>query len=113
MRLTRKRGDAGSSFEAHMKTFIDVSGKETNKRSFETHVLPVVACLLQVLVPVCAHRPDSDRHRHWMHRDLVDKATKVILQERKGCTCVCVHTCAHALPCMSTWRYASFQKGNS
>lgn len=69
-------------------------------RSFRTHVFPAVVYLLQVLVSICAHRLDTDRHLHWIHGDLAEKATGVIWQGRKGCVWVQVHM--HSPKCECT-----------
>lgn len=89
---TRKRGDAGHSFEACTMTFICAPEKETIREVLGPFVLPVAAHLLQILVAICTHRLDPVRHLHWIHRDLTDEAAGAVRQGRK--VCVCVHVSA-------------------
>lgn len=56
--------------------------QERKQMSFETRVLPATAYVLQVLVPICAHRLDTDSHLHWIHGGLAGKATGVVWQGR-------------------------------
>lgn len=64
------------------------SWEGNNKRSLGTCLLPMTAHLLQVLMAICAHRLDTVRHLHWIHRirQQIRQQGSLVREER----CVCV-----------------------
>lgn len=75
------------------------SWEGNNKRGFGTCLLPMTAHLLQFLMAICAHRLDTVRHLHWIHRIRQQIRQQGSSGREERCVCGGAGGCVRAFEC--------------